>query len=51
MNHEDENELPNRLEADLTADFDPPTEADSNTNVVDLDKARGGPRVGRLHRT
>ncbi|MFF2065849.1 cell division protein FtsK [Streptomyces sp. NPDC058200] len=40
MNHEDENELFNRLEADLVADFGPAPEADPNANVVDLDKAR-----------
>ncbi|MFI5754643.1 cell division protein FtsK [Streptomyces sp. NPDC051569] len=40
MNHEDENELFNRLEADLTADLNPPVESGSGANVVDLDKAR-----------
>ncbi|MFI5661555.1 cell division protein FtsK [Streptomyces sp. NPDC051684] len=36
MKHPDENELFNRLEAEMTADSD----ADSGGNVVDLDKAR-----------
>ncbi|MGW2508478.1 cell division protein FtsK [Streptomyces scopuliridis] len=40
MNHEDENELFNRLEADLTADFNTDPEPGSGADVVDLDKAR-----------
>lgn len=44
MNHEEENELFNRLEADLnpnpTTDRSPDSEGDPDTNVVDLDKAR-----------
>ena len=36
MNHDDENELFNRLEADMAAD----SGADSGAEVVDLDKAR-----------
>ncbi|KIF69280.1 cell division protein FtsK [Streptomyces sp. AcH 505] len=44
MNHEEENELFNRLEADLTpdptTDRSPDSGADPDTNVVDLDKAR-----------
>ncbi|MFI1465624.1 cell division protein FtsK [Streptomyces wuyuanensis] len=41
MNHDDENELFNRLEADMAADFGP----DSGADVVDLGKARSA-RVG-----
>ncbi|MET4922300.1 cell division protein FtsK [Streptomyces sp. PSRA5] len=40
MNHEDENELFNRLEADMTPDPTVGRSGDSGADVVDLDKAR-----------